>query len=312
MLKTDRYDEMVLRALLANLRTTGKLGFRTDRIDQPALETNGWKFYHDASPTNFSPHFESYLWACYLWAYRATHEQEFLDKAKRGVGMTMAVYPQGWRWQDNLGRARMVVCLAWLVRVEDSAEHREWLVRVARDLVQSQDACGAIPEKLGPHGGAGGFRIPQTNEAYGTNETPLIQSNENQAADQLYTTGFALLGLHEANAAIEDKELKRSEDKLAEFLARIQVRSEALPNLDGLWFRAFDFGRWDFWASSADAGWGAWSIETGWGQAWTAAILGLREQKTAFWDITANSRIEEKLAKVQSDMSQNDGGPWKN
>ena len=62
---------------------------------------------------------------------------------------------------------------------------------------------------------------------------------------------------------------------LAEFLCRIQIRSEKHPELDGGWFRAFDFKRWEYWASNGDAGWGAWSIETGWTQSWITAVLGL-------------------------------------
>src|SRR5205085_11862800 len=37
-LHSDRWDESLLRALYANLRTTGPLGFRSDRIDMPQLE----------------------------------------------------------------------------------------------------------------------------------------------------------------------------------------------------------------------------------------------------------------------------------
>src|SRR2546427_13267004 len=97
--------------------------------------------------------------------------------------------------------------------------------------------------------GGGHLHIPQNNEAYGTGETPLIQKNGDPACDQLYTTGFALLGLHEAVAATGDVELKKAEDKLADFLVRVQTRSERHPELSGAWMRAFDFQRWDYWAS---------------------------------------------------------------
>src|SRR5262249_31754345 len=90
-LRNDRWDEPLLRALLANLRTTGKLGFRGDRIDQPALGQSGWKTFHDAATVNYSPHFESYLWACDLWAYHQTGFEPFLDKATNAVAMTMKV-----------------------------------------------------------------------------------------------------------------------------------------------------------------------------------------------------------------------------
>jgi len=153
--------------------------------------------------------------------------------------------------------------------------------------------------------------IPQSNEAYGTGETPLIQRPGDPACDQLYTSGFALLALHEAHAATGDDTLKTAADRLAGFLCRIQVRSEKHPHLNGAWFRAFDYERWDYWASSADFGWGAWAVETGWGNAWTAAVLALRAQKTSLWDATNSVDIKGNLDAVRAEMAQTPPGPWK-
>jgi len=300
-LQTTRWDERLMRALLANLRTTGKLGFRGDRIDMPALDKNGWRPYFEGEPVSYSPHFESYLWACYLWAYRQTGFQPFLDRARTAISMTMKVYPAQWRWQDNLERAHMLLCLAWLVRVEDTPEHREWLNRVAGDLIACQQPSGAIHERLGPPH-AGHYRTPQSNAEYGTGETPLVQQNGDPVSDQLYTTGFALLGFHEAVGATGDLKLKRAGDELAAYLCRIQTRSRKFPHLSGTWFRAFDDRRWEAWASSADAGWGAWSIESGWGQAWTAALFALREQGTTVWDFTANSGVRQHFPRLKAQM----------
>jgi hypothetical protein len=304
-LENDRWDEPLLRALLANLRTTGKLGFRGDRIDLPGLSQQGWQAYHDGTSVNYSPHFESFLWACNLWAYRQTGFQPFLTKTTNAIALTMKVYPDEWRLKDNVERAHMLLCLSWLVRVQDAPEHRHWLGHVAEDLLKHQGPSGAIHEWLGGTGG-GHYQIPQSNEAYGTGETPLIQQNGDPASDQLYTTGFALLGLHEAVAATGDKSLKKAEDRLAEFLCRIQVRSPEFPWLNGTWFRAFDDRRWEFWASSADAGWGAWSVESGWGQAWTATVLGLRQTGTTFWDLTAGSQVKNHLQTVKARMLMRD------
>ncbi|MDB6125120.1 MAG: hypothetical protein JWQ71_4113 [Pedosphaera sp.] len=304
-LKNDHWDESLMRALLANLRTTGKLGFRGDRVDIPGLEAQGWKGYHDAATVNYSPHFEGFLWACNLWAYRQTGFQPFLNKATNAIAMTMKVYPEGWRWKDNLERAHMLLSLSWLVRVEDTPEHRQWLKMVATDLLKHQSPSGAIHDWLGLTGG-GHYQIPQSNEAYGTGETPLIQKNGDPTSDQLYTTGFALFGLHEAFGATGDKTYKQAEDKLAEFLCRIQIRSKKYPYFSGTWFRAFDDRRWEFWASSADVGWGAWSLESGWAQAWTAGTLGLREKKTTFWDLTATCQIKKHLPAVKAQMAMRD------
>ena len=300
-LNTHRYDERVMRALIANLRTTGELGFRTDRVDLPALEQNGWAAYYHGKPVDYSPHFEAYLWACYLWSYQQTHFQPFLERTRTAIGMTMKVYPDQWRWKDNLERAHMLLCLAWLVRVEDTLEHREWLRRVATDLLKDQTSTGAIHERLGAVQG-GHFRVPQRNEEYGTTETPLLQQNGDPVSDQLYTTGFALLGLHEAAGATGDPMYAKAEEQLAKFLCRIQTRSTKLPYLSGTWFRAFDDQRWEAWASSADVGWGAWSLESGWGQAWIAATLALREKQTTVWEITEGSHAGKYLPDLKTQM----------
>ena len=79
--ETDRWDEPLARCVLANFRTTGPLGFRGDRIDIPDLEKNGWRHYYETETVNYSPHFESYLWAVNLLAYRHTGFRPLLDRA---------------------------------------------------------------------------------------------------------------------------------------------------------------------------------------------------------------------------------------
>jgi hypothetical protein len=308
-LQTNRWDAPILRGLLANLRTTGPLGFRGSRIDIAPLEKLGWKHFHDAQTINYAPHYEAALWTCYLWAFARTNHQEFLDKAKSAMRMTMEAYPDKWMWQNDIERARMVLALAWLVRVEDTSEHRAWLKRMVDDLLAHQDACGAIPCRLGVKGN-GHFLAPTRNEEYGTREVPLIQENGDPVSDQLYTTGFALIALHEAAAATRDEAYRKAEDRIAQFVCRTQVRSDRLPYLDGGWFRAFDYKRWDYWAGSGDIGWGAWCIEAGWAQAWSTAALGLRIKNTSIWDLTAASTIGTHLQTVQEQMAANDGGPW--
>lgn len=308
VLESDKWDESMLRALYANLRTTGKLGFRGDRVDMPQLEGLGWKAFQQGEAANLSPSFEAYSWACFLWAYDRTGDPAFLNATKGAIRQTMHAYPKDWRWGDNLDRSRMILALAWLIRVEDTEEHREWLKLVAGDLLRNQQPCGAIPEELSG-ATSGHFVAPPSNEAYGTSETPLIQEQGDPVSDQLYVTNFTLFGLREAVAATNDPSLKEAEDRLAEYITRIQVRSKAIPYLDGTWFRAFDFHRWDYWSSSGDMGWGAWCAETGWGPAWNGIALGLRAKNTSLWDLTRTSTIAERREAVLSKMSRNSGGP---
>jgi hypothetical protein len=301
----DRWDEAMMMCLLANLRTTGQLGFRGSRIDINALN-GGWERYFNAKPVHYAPHFESYLWACYLWAYEQTGDKRFLDRAETALTMTMAKHTDGWTWTNGLAqeRARIILPLAWLVRAKDTPANRAMLKKAVDGLLALQDKCGAISEELG-RPGKGKYPPPRSNKAYGTNEASLIAANGDPVTDLLYTTNFAFLGLHEAAAATGDKTIIAAEDKLAEFLCRIQVKSKTQPAVDGGWFRAFDFGRWEHWGSNADHGWGAWCIESGWTQGWITSVLAMRRMKTSLWDLTHNSKIERRHKRLSKIMLPN-------
>ena len=300
---SDHWDETMMKSLIALLRTTGTNGFRGSRINLEDFQKNGWKFYYNRDIVNPAPHFECYLWACYLWAYDKTGDELFLDKAKKGITNMMEFYPAGWRWTNGLAqeRARMILPLSWLVRVEDTAENREMLFRVVNDFLELQASCGAIREELGSIE-MGRYPPPQSNEAYGTTEASLIAQNGDPVSDLLYTTNFAFLGLHEAVYATGDEKIRQATDKLAEFLCRIQVKSEGHPELDGGWMRAFDYERFEHWGSNADHGWGAWAIETGWTQGWIASILALRELDTSIWDLTKDSNIARHHPELRKEL----------
>ncbi len=309
-LQDDRWDRSVLRALLADLRTTGALGYRGARIDMPELEENGWRAYRDRAIVHPSPHYEGYLWACYLRAYRLTGHGEFLEKARAGLSHLMTGYPEGMGtvYGTSLEQARLLLPLAWLVRADDTPEHREWLHRVARDLLASQVACGAIRETLGFPGRPQRYAVA-SNEAFGTAETSVLQENGDPACDLLYTVNFALAGLHEAYGATGEPWLREAEDRLTEFVCRVQMRSDAHPELDGAWCRGFDFDKWEYWGSSADAGWGVWSVESGWTQGWLVTVLGLRHLERTLWDVTGHADRAGLLAE-ELPAFETGGGPY--
>ena len=295
-----RWDDALLRCLLANFRTTGRSGFREACLTEQSLATRGWQAYWNASPVQYSPHFQGWLWACFFWAYDQTHFDPLLARSEKGLRQMMMAYPRNWEWVVRSGtieRARALLPLAWLVRVADTPEHRQWLRRVAEDLIALQDASGALREIIGD-GGSG----TASNEEFGTRETSLIQTNGDPVCDLLYACNFALIGLHEAAAATGDPFYAQAEDRLARFLCRIQIRSEAHPELDGAWYRAFDFQRWEYWASSADWEWGPWCTETGWTQPWIASTLGLRQRKTCLWDLLKSKQVQATFARLRPQM----------
>lgn len=297
------HDHTLMRMLLALYRTTGKNGFRGDRIDLPQLEENGWQHYYDGNVLNLSPHMEAYLWACFLWAYDKTGDPIFLERTKKAIKTTMEGYPDKWKWMNGLAqeKARIILPLAWLVRVEDSEENRDMLYTALDGLLELQDESGAIREELG-NIEKGVFPPSKSNADYGLHEASLIAKNGDPVTDLLYTTNFALVGLHEAWYTLKDPNIKAALDRLSEFLYRIQVTSLEHPELDGGWMRAFDFERFEHWGSNADAGWGAWAIESGWTQGWITTMLSLRGLDTSIWDLTRQSEIGGHYRELKAEM----------
>ncbi|SHN12867.1 hypothetical protein SAMN04488057_107122 [Cyclobacterium lianum] len=295
-LERQDWNLKMLEAILGNFRTTGKNGFRINRIENDDLQREGWKHYWNRDVVNPAPHFESWMWAVYLWLYDKTGYQPLLEKTKKAIKITMDAYPEEWLWTNGIQqeRARMILPLAWLVRVEDTPEHREWLDRIVRKLLENQQANGAIREELGGTD-KGRYGRTKSNEAYGLHEAPLIFENGDPIADMLYTSNFAFFSLNEAVHATGDPKYQQALDKLSDFLTRIQVQSDRFHDLDGAWFRAFDYDKWEFWASNADVGWGAWGTLTGWTQSWIVATQVLVLQDQSYWELTKDSKIAEDM-----------------
>ena len=94
VLETDRYDRAMMMCLLAQLRTTGQLGFRGDCLFLKQLGREGWQHYfHRKDFVSYSPHMEAYLWACFLWAYQRTGYEMFYQRAENAIRMTMLSTP---------------------------------------------------------------------------------------------------------------------------------------------------------------------------------------------------------------------------
>jgi len=305
-LKTDRWDKEIATAIMGNFRTTGIQGFRGERLEEADIIKNGWPFYYNRKLVHPSPHFESWMWACYLWLYNKTHYEPLLARVKTAIKLTMEAYPDKWRWGSSMQtqRARMILPLAWLLRIENTPEHHRWLDLVATDMLTNQVESGAIREELGK--GKGMFNELKKNADYGSDEGSLIFKNGEEISCMLYTNNFAAFSLNEAAAATGDGKYRTAANKLSDFLVRIQVHSKKHPDLDGAWFRAFDYGKWDYWASNSDAGWGAWCTLTGWIQSWIVTTEAQIVQKQNFWDLTKGSRISVTAGPVIHQMMTTD------
>lgn len=307
LLNEERWDKYMLEAILANFRTTGRNGFRTGCLVDADIQKKGWQKFWNGTVVNPHPHFESWIWSTYLWLFDKTGYAPLLERTRKSIEITMEAYPDHWRWTNGLQqeRARMVLPLAWLVRVDDTPGHRKWLRQIVDDVLKNQESCGAIREELGK-ADAGLFGACGSNASYGTNEAPIIQENGDMAADMLYTSNFFFFGLHEAAYATGDDYYEKASDKLADFLVRIQVKSDAHPDMDGAWFRGFDFGEWQYWGSNADHGWGVWGSLTGWTQSWIVSTLAMRHEETSLWDITKDSKIGEHFEECRQKMMPDD------
>jgi hypothetical protein len=302
LMNDGSWDKYIAENIIANFRTTGKNGFRGGHLRDKGIIDGGLKQISEKDLINPHPHFESWMWATYLWLYDKTGYKPFLDLSKKAIAITMEKYPK-WKWTNGIQqeRARMILPLAWLVRVEDTPQHRKWLSTIADRLLENVDASGAIREELGD-AKDGRYGATKTNADYGKHEAPLIAVNGDPVADMLYTTNFGFFALNEAAAATGDAKYKDAVKKIADFLVRIQVQSDVHPDLDGAWFRAFDYKRWEYWASNADAGWGAWGTLTGWTQSWIVSTLAMHTESKNLWDISKDSKIKAPAEQAIKEM----------
>ena len=203
-----------------------------------------------------APHVMNLPLASLLVAHRLTGEPRYLQIAERGIRTLMADYPH---WQLVTSRTcehgRMLLPLALLYGLQPTREHRQWLDTVVEYLMSKQAPCGAIAEWDGYN--------PRDNAAFGATENSVFQENGDPISDQLYGTGFALLHLGLAYRVTGEARLRQAYERLGDYLTRIQLH-DAGPLYDGTWLRAFDYGRWEYFGSSADVGWGPYCSETGW------------------------------------------------
>ncbi len=296
LLESNRWDPSIVRGILANFRTSGVFGFRPQNIRENALQQQGWEHFFNLEHVDYCPHMEAWIWSTYLWLYDKTGYQPLLERSRTGLRMMMAAYPN-WRLEANrveTERCRMLLPLAWLVRVDDTPEHRKWLDTIAQYIIDLQDESGAIPQIPGHVVGA--------NEGYGAGECAIVHKAGDPATDALYAINFAFFGMHEAAVATGNKAYQKSADRIADFFIRSQTRSEKHPELDGTWYRGFDYKKWDYWGSDGDAGWGILSNEIGWTHSWIAATLAFREMKTNLWDISKTTTADKIFTDIRKQM----------
>lgn len=304
LLGDDRWDEDILRCVLANLRTSNQDGLRLPRLEASSFKDGKtWVDYYHGEVNYVSPHYQSYLWATFLWMYALTGIEELLERSERAIAIVMERFPDKLRWQNSLTGeiARMILPLAFLYRVKPTEQHKAWLEQSIDAMLEYQEPCGAIRDAFGDLS-LGKYPPPRSNENYGTTEASLIQQNGDPATDLLYTTNWAFAGLWEASLVLDDPKVKEAYERLRDFLLRIQVRSEKYPALDGAWLRSFDYDKWEYWGSAADSGWSAWCVETGWVNAWISTVLMLEARGESLMKCESASAFKAIAPRLYEEM----------
>ncbi len=317
-LGSDRWDQAICTAILADLRTTGRRGFRPNKcLERDELRNRGWRYYWDFDGVDLYAHFHAMMWSVFLWLYDKTGFSPLLERACNGLTEMMTCDPGVWK--SEAGRldsdyAHLLLPLAWLVRVDDREPHRRWLSEVAKFLMDHQDPCGAIFQvvtnqestEIRPEDRRIIVHPLRSNEEYGQEEVPIVYQTGDPGTDLLYTLNFAFLGMHEAARVTGDRRYAQSADRMADFLIRVQTRSEARPELSGTWYRGFDFKRWDYWGSDGDWGYGVLTTQTGWTHSLISATFALRQLNTNLWDFTKTSTVGQHFESCRSRMIPDD------
>ncbi|MDF2661096.1 MAG: hypothetical protein K0Q94_3887 [Paenibacillus sp.] len=270
---TEHLDD-IAEALLFLVRTTGTDGTRVYRTDNIGLTPEKMEQLRSEPGRMPSAHYNGFYYAALLLAYRLTGIGEFRMTAIQGMETMMALYPDTKREQSQTQEyCRLILPLSWLYWETGEERHREWLYRVAGDLQKFRHPTGAYLEW------DEGYRAAMRHEI-GQGESSLISRNGDPVIDLLYSNNWLPIGFIQAYFVTKDPYFKQLWEEIAGFLVSAQLRSDN-PVLDGAWTRAFDAERAEVFGSPADAGWGPWSIESGWTVAEISAglLMGLLEER---------------------------------
>jgi hypothetical protein len=296
LLKSHSWRNRMLYAMFAEIRTTGRNGYRPNVVSSTQLEQQGWKYFFNdetiVSGVKYSPHYGAQPAAYFLFAGHSTGLKKlFHQPAVAYIKGIMAGLKMGnWTWTQSMTNelGTLVLTLAWYVRsFPIDSQGLIWLEMVVDRLLLHQTEFGAIKQFFGT-----GIEkdkchacVPNSNAEYGDGEAPLMFSGNETITDCLYSLNFIAIGLREAFVATGKKKYSNAEEKLMEYLIRIQVTSKIHPELDGSWFRAFEYSRWEYWASDSDWGYGPWVTDDGWTNGWIQTSMALKLGNTSLWDV---------------------------
>lgn len=149
LLDHDGYDPELAKGALALLRTTGPDGYRPMTIHGTELpKLDSWKnfFAKNSKSPSENPHYIAQMWALFLLWHRISGVELFKTQALKGIGDYMSTVYCGcrnkplcdckWEVTETITeeQIRVLLPLAWRVRIDNSTVNRDQLRGVWQDL----------------------------------------------------------------------------------------------------------------------------------------------------------------------------------
>ena len=260
-----RHFPSVCRALDFLVKTTAKDGCRVARTDNVNLSEEKIRSLAEAEHGHPSAHYNAYYHAALLLAYQVGGNKTYFDVARRGLETIMALYPDTSREQSETEEmCRLILPLAALYGASGEEKHLQMLHRVTEDLETHRHPFGGYCEW------DTGYKAACSRES--TGECSLLTENGDPVADLLYSSNWLAMGFAYAYHVTKDPAYYELWRGIAAFFIRTQTISD-LPELHGLWCRAFDMELGEVYGCPHDVGWAPNCSETGWTNA--EILMGL-------------------------------------
>lgn len=267
------YKERGLLTAYALLNTQNRNGLRPECIRERELKEKGIAYFQHSTEASMNPHFEAIVHAAFIQAYYVSNDEKFLKTAHQGALTLLGdIENLKFMYSKTAGYSRFLLSLAQIYAVTKDDTIRKGLYDVIEYLSANQHESGGIEESDNPD-----------PERYGTEDTGVFRFNDEGIADQLYTNNFLLMNAWEAWKATGDPGVKNLYDRLAQFLADIQISSPK-KEFDGGWMRSFHMERGEYFGNNGDTGWGAYVIESGWTNAIILSGMLLKEMNQSLLD----------------------------
>lgn len=266
-----------------HIKTSGKDGIRRSRFELAELSDEEIRTANQEVLSCPSAHYNAYLHATYLLAYKLTNKEDYLKFGLMGIDSLMDLYPNTQREQSQTQEeARLILPLAIALWASKDQKYKKHLDEVYFDLLKRKHESGAFLEW------DEGYKAVMRHTK-GDGECSLLSENGDSVADLLYTNNWLGMGFIFAYIASDDEKYLKEAGSIINFFVESQMISKD-KQINGVWARAFDPDLKEYFGSPADKGWGPYCIESGWTVSQIASGIVLYELM---------DDIKERLSEVE-------------